>query len=1247
MRHPVLVAACAVVAMATAASASPAAGRPAPRRPDPRAQQDRSRNTPGRFSLSARLGLAPDQAIYRQEYVRRRAFPDSILQFIPGSKLYQLLRDSLAIIPVLPHEPVKRAAVPCQWTTAGPTNVPGRVTGLAVTSQGGSIGTPRVIATSVGGVWRSLDGGRRWERVSDGMKPGVFGAVAVTPNLPSEVFVGGGDPSYQDPSRAGGPGIWMSASGGDAGSWQHVGPVELDDAVIFRFQIAPAAPHHVYVATSKGVYRGDRTGATIAWSLLKGASAHEFDAPTSDIAVVFPPSGTGDPIVYAGAYESGTIGGPGVWKFTGSATAGQWVKRSGGISTLAGVIHLGLAPSDPQRLYAKITNKSDFSLLGIYKTTTGAESPTPACLGASPCGSAWCNIKRLTGNDDDPANDSELDGRRYDDYNGAVAVHPTNPDLVFVGNKSLFWINTGCPPWFDFGSSIARDSKIHEDQHALAFDPDDPGILWVGGDGGVFKSVELTSGGVGRWEAVSHGMTTTEFWDVSTQQAEVTPLLGGMQDNGTGVTYGNRTWYAHYDCDGAQAALDAANSATVYQSCNGNLEVLKTVLPGFAAAWLPRARASEWPRPRAPFAADLALPGRLISAGVTSSGQPAVLKTTDARLWTPTAAVVPQGMEVSCVAIAPPTGPACGISPATPFNTFYVGLRSTADAPPPFKTGIIHSIDGGAWTSASAGVPLLSPNAIAVDRCDVTRAVAAFGGDRGQAGEVRITTDGGVHWVNLPFPATWPPAPAIGVAIDPFDRDVIYAATAIGVYRGKVSLAPTLSCAWERFNQGLSSDALGIVSIDATSLEVNDKTGTLVLGTMGYGAFQRDIRPDHACAATLLSIRDNVFDRGEEPSPSGQPDPEHAVCANPSCDTYKPDDSIAGRLEWWDSPDLRVDLPCPQATAGCTCDRDPAEPRGDPPDGALDAVEVESCPTGTYDCPIGMMRDRNPRRGCVNRVYVQVTNRGPLVGRDLRVMALWTDATTTLPLLPQDFWSTTFPATGACQQVDQSSGWHLLDPAHPCKTISRVEPDRPEVVYFDWLVPPAAPEHSCVMALVESADDPIPDRIRGVEFAPWVFVKETHQIGLRNLHVVDSPSTLKAITFLDSLVYRSVGSGAGSHRLIVSRAQLEPADMVGVLLPATGGLILKNVDSLRVHLTADERREADALGLDTTVVYRVRHPEGEIDELAVAPVAAWRIGLRVATARIQRRRLAPRLTVMAMQDSVVLGGNTYVMRFRR
>src|ERR1700737_5492783 len=75
-------------------------------------------------------------------------------------------------------------------------------------------------------------------------------------------------------------------------------------------------------------------------------------------------------------------------------------------------------------------------------------------------------------------------------------------------------------------------------------------------------------------------MLTTEFYKITSQQAAATLLAGGLQDNGTEISFGNRTWYQPGGCDGNNVAVDAANSDTLYGTCNGSLKVFPNPLVG-------------------------------------------------------------------------------------------------------------------------------------------------------------------------------------------------------------------------------------------------------------------------------------------------------------------------------------------------------------------------------------------------------------------------------------------------------------------------------------------------------------------------------------------------------------------------------------------------------------------------------------------------------------------------------------------
>jgi len=145
----------------------------------------------------------------------------------------------------------------------GPTNINGRITSIAVDPSNNQ----RMYATSVGGIWRSQDGGRRWERVSDDFLATVFASSAVNPGNTSEVFAGAGDPNYH--GSATGTGIWKSTSQGAPGSWSKVTPAALDSQVIYRIRIDPAcSQQHLRSREQRSV---DGTSGGTAWRGLAGS----------------------------------------------------------------------------------------------------------------------------------------------------------------------------------------------------------------------------------------------------------------------------------------------------------------------------------------------------------------------------------------------------------------------------------------------------------------------------------------------------------------------------------------------------------------------------------------------------------------------------------------------------------------------------------------------------------------------------------------------------------------------------------------------------------------------------------------------------------------------------------------------------------------------------------------------------------------------------------------------------------------
>jgi len=1105
-----------------------------------------------------------------------------------------------------PQAPEQAGASGCAWYSVGPTNINGRITSIAIDPNNNQ----HLFVASVGGIWRSKDGGRRWQRVSDAILATVFASVAVNPANGDEVFAGSGDPNYYWRDNSG-IGIWRSLSGGAPGTWLKISPPEMDYSVIYRLRIDPAAPHNVYAATSTGVYLGTRdVNNVITWSRLGN-----LYAKVTDLVVDF---STTPRKVYAGVAAVTQPYSPGILKYDGSA----WQHRDTGIDTSTSrTIALALAPSNPEILYAKVEDGRDGSLQGVYKTETGAEQVGTA--------DAWTKLDAAS-----KLNDSCFQ-YCYSWYNSIIEVDPVNPQIVYSGGLDLYRTTNGGLNWFNV--STGPDSTfflaIHPDQHAIAFDPQNSKTIFVGNDGGIFKSGD-TSADTWHWNNIAHGMVMTEFYKITSQQATTTLLAGGSQDNGTEITFGNRTWYNPYGCDGADVAVDGKNSNTLYANCNGGLFQLTNPIPlscggSCLADWLAPQDTTLIP----PLVTDPALPGRALSAGKQSKdknkteppkdkdkAEPRfLLKTVDGLNWTTIVPAFPLNLEPSFIAVAP----------SSSFQAFYVGLAFTggdidpATGPP--VPEIWRTSDGGrTWDQASTGLPTnLRPNNCAVDYSDPRRAFAAFGGYAG--GDLYMTTDGGKNWVSL-FGVGAEELKQIAVtdvAIDPNNPQVVYIATRLGVFRGQITNGATPTASWSPFDEGLPDGP------DVNAISVNRAASILSIGTMGHGVYQRDISPQAKCSGAILLVRDNVFDSGSSPSPNNVPDPEHPIPDFGRPGFFKPNDTAAGQVYWWTSPDIRFDVPSTTPAAN-------AIPNPD-------HIEFETCAIGAENCPPGTLIDSAPLAGKPARVHIQVSNRGFRAASNVRVIALWADARAiTFPKLPDNFWTTTFPAGSTnCGAIDPDSDWKLVDPAKPCQTIPVVNPDMPEVVSFSWEVPKSATS-SCLLVIVESADDPIDPVVRASnETRLYELVPKNRQISLRNLQVVDVNNPLELV---EGLKVSNPTKEETALNLIVSDNSSSLGDKLTLLLPELQKIESRGETSFNVKLSPRVERMASMLKVSPREGYAVSGVNFSISNLSIPAGNVKAVGIAYQP-RPQIRSGPPRrITVLAKEGETVLGGITYVLR---
>jgi subtilisin family serine protease len=164
-------------------------------------------------------------------------------------------------------------------------------------------------------------------------------------------------------------------------------------------------------------------------------------------------------------------------------------------------------------------------------------------------------------------------------------------------------------------------------------------------------------------------------------------------------------------------------------------------------------------------------------------------------------------------------------------------------------------------------------------------------------------------------------------------------------------------------------------------------------------------------------------------------------------------ESTRGYIGHWNSMDIKVDAP----------------PYRAPPTAATFDAFTDETPSAV--------------QGDVNRVYVRVRNRGPVTAASVTAKLLWTQFGTALPPLPPDFWSA-FPGDSM-----NTAQWHPLkcmggvssvctitNLAYSGASIAAKSGDAAQIVTFDFPAPaldPTLPNHFCLLAMVDSPQDPI------------------------------------------------------------------------------------------------------------------------------------------------------------------------------
>jgi photosystem II stability/assembly factor-like uncharacterized protein len=400
-----------------------------------------------------------------------------------------------ALPPVAVAQPVSpRLYQSLRWRCIGPFRG-GRTVGAA-----GVPGQPNVfyIGVNNGGVWKTTDYGHTWTPLFDDQPTGSIGALAVAPSNPKVLYVGSGE-GLQRPDLSVGDGVYKSTDGGK--TWKHMGL--RDGQQIGAVLVDPRDADRVFVAVlghpyganaERGVFRSTDGGQTWQKVLYK-------DENTGAIALAFDPSNPDT--LYAdlwagrqGPWENGAWQGPGSGLYKSTDGGTTWRQLTQGLPTAEqglGRIGIGVAPSDPKRLYAVVDARPG----GLYRSDDAGES--------------WRRVNP----------DPRLWGRGSDF--AEVKVDPKNPDVVYVANVAFYRSTDGGKSF-----TLVKGAPGGDDYHTIWVNPDNPQIILLATDQGATISVN----GGETWSSW-YNQPTAQFYHVVTDNQFPYWVYGGQQESGS------------------------------------------------------------------------------------------------------------------------------------------------------------------------------------------------------------------------------------------------------------------------------------------------------------------------------------------------------------------------------------------------------------------------------------------------------------------------------------------------------------------------------------------------------------------------------------------------------------------------------------------------------------------------------------------------------------------------------------------
>jgi photosystem II stability/assembly factor-like uncharacterized protein len=435
-----------------------------------------------------------------------------------------------------------------RWRTVGPANFMGRISDIV-----GIPGPSKTwfVAAAAGGIWKTTNNGLTWRPLFDDKRVISMGALAIARTDTQQVWAGTGEPHTRNSIEPGG-GLYKSNDGGL--TWREIPGFEKTQHISV-IAVHPTNANIVFVAAlgavwgpnaDRGLYKTTDGGQT--WRRVKFISDK---AGFIDVAI--------DPrnpnTIWAASWQvyrtpyslfSGGVGSA-LWKSTDGGENWTEIKGGGYPQGIKGRIGIGIAPSNPDIVYAiteahsmdpQTTMEGPQRANGLYRTTDG--------------GRTWEKM-------------NSVNTRPF--YYSKVAVDPKNPDRVYYSSTPVHFSNDGGR------TDLMEDQgRLHVDTHGFWIDPNDPERWGQATDGG--PAITFDKGGNFFYPM---NIPVAQFYEVSFDMAVPYNICGGAQDNGSWCgpsrrasgDMNNSYWFTVSGGDGFYTAQDPTDPNWVWSESQG------------------------------------------------------------------------------------------------------------------------------------------------------------------------------------------------------------------------------------------------------------------------------------------------------------------------------------------------------------------------------------------------------------------------------------------------------------------------------------------------------------------------------------------------------------------------------------------------------------------------------------------------------------------------------------------------------